>query len=157
MYYNVLWLWLGKRNALFIGTIFLGDLVGQVIVDIYYNDYGANLSSIELIGHSLGAHIAGFAGNYIQSTLNQSVGKIVGLDPAGPLYQFQEEDERLSPDDADLVVAIHSDAGAFGYVGSCADIDFFPNGATPPQPGCIEQLFIYLAQTCKFRIPSIII
>lgn len=67
------------------------------------------------------------------------MGRITGLDPAGPLFDdiWDNDDSRLSPTDADLVVIIHSDAGKAGFPGNLGDIDFYPNGGTAPQPGCV--------------------
>lgn len=68
--------------------------------------------SIHLIGHSLGAHIAGFAGKKIKRQTETRVHRISGLDPAGPYFnkfRFIPE-ERLSKNDADIVDVIHTDA-----------------------------------------------
>lgn len=67
-----------------------------------------------------------------------SVGRITGLDPALPLFSLVDEEDRLSKDDADLVVAVHTDGGFAGFMDAVGDIDFYPNGGTPIQPGCIE-------------------
>lgn len=106
------------------------------------SDYNISLSSIHLVGHSLGAHISGFAGKYLQNTLNESIPRITALDAAGPLFEevWVTEDERLNPNDADLVVAIHTDGGQAGYSSDIGDIDFYPNGGTALQPGCLEEI-----------------
>ncbi|XP_025832238.1 lipase member H-like [Agrilus planipennis] len=81
--------------------------------------------------HSLGAHIAGCAG----AAVNSSIGVIVGLDPAGPLFHSSETDNRLDPSDAQFVQAIHTCAGRLGYRGSLGTADYRPNGGGN-QPGC---------------------
>ncbi|XP_018322913.2 lipase member H-like, partial [Agrilus planipennis] len=81
--------------------------------------------------HSLGAHIAGCAG----ATVNSSIGVIVGLDPAGPLFHTSETDNRLDPSDAQFVQAIHTCAGRLGYRRSLGTADYRPNGGGN-QPGC---------------------
>ncbi len=46
--------------------------------------------SFHIIGHSLGAHIAGYAGERIPN-----LGRITGLDPAGPLFENTDTAVRL--------------------------------------------------------------
>lgn len=86
----------------------------------------------------MGAQISGLAGATLQNLSGISIGRITGLDPALPLFSLADEEDRLSKDDADLVVVIHTDGGVAGFMDPVGDIDFFPNGGKPPQPGCIE-------------------
>uniref|UniRef100_A0A8K9XNU6 Lipase, hepatic a n=1 Tax=Oncorhynchus mykiss TaxID=8022 RepID=A0A8K9XNU6_ONCMY len=69
---------------------------------------------VHLIGYSLGAHISGFAGSYLGGP--GKIGRITGLDPAGPLFE-----ERMG-----LSVVIKQPV---------AHVDFYPNGGDF-QPGC---------------------
>lgn len=66
----------------------------------------------------------------------RQVGRITGLDPAGPGFSGKSTDERLSEDDAVFVEAIHTDGNLFGYSDRLADVDYFPNGGVATQPGC---------------------
>lgn len=66
----------------------------------------------------------------------QQIGRITGLDPAGPGFNGKSADERLSEDDAVYVEAIHTDGNLFGYGERLADVDYFPNGGVGTQPGC---------------------
>lgn len=84
----------------------------------------------------MGAHVSGFAGKTLQNLSQVSIGRITGLDAALPMFSLVQEDDRLSKGDADLVVAIHTDGGFAGFLDAIGDIDYFPNGGTPPQPGC---------------------
>lgn len=59
---------------------------------------------VHLIGHSLGSHTAGYAGEGIPG-----LGRITGLDPAGPYFQDMPPHVRLDPTDAKFVDAIHTD------------------------------------------------
>ncbi|XP_053549742.1 lipase member H-like [Bombina bombina] len=96
---------------------------------------GASLDSIYMIGVSLGAHISGFVGKMY----NGAIGRITGLDPAGPLYNGNSPEERLHHTDAQFVDVIHSDIDALGYRESLGHIDFYPNGGID-QPGCPQTI-----------------
>lgn len=69
---------------------------------------------IHLIGHSLGSHIAGFAGKTYLTLMKSRVGRISSLDPAGPCFSNVDPQLRLSKEDADFVDVIHTDAGVYG-------------------------------------------
>ncbi|XP_063117254.1 lipase member H isoform X2 [Cavia porcellus] len=97
---------------------------------------GASLSNIYMIGVSLGAHISGFVGEMYAGQL----GRITGLDPAGPLFNEKPPEDRLDPSDAQFVDVIHSDMDALGYKQPLGNIDFYPNGGLD-QPGCPKTIF----------------
>jgi pancreatic triacylglycerol lipase len=59
---------------------------------------------VHLLGHSLGAHTVGYAGERITG-----LGRITGLDPAEPYFQYMPPHVRLDPTDAKFVDAIHTD------------------------------------------------
>ncbi|XP_066204126.1 lipase member H [Saccopteryx leptura] len=99
-------------------------------------DKGASLDNIYMIGVSLGAHIAGFVGK----KYNGKLGRITGLDPAGPLFSEKLPEDRLYHSDAQFVDVIHSDIDALGYRGPLGNIDFYPNGGLD-QPGCPKTIF----------------
>ncbi|XP_053530736.1 lipase member H isoform X4 [Ictalurus punctatus] len=99
-------------------------------------DEGACLDSIHLIGVSLGAHVAGFIG----AMLGGQVGRITGLDPAGPMFAGVPPEERLDPTDAQFVDVLHTDMNSFGLQGANGHIDFYANGGLD-QPGCPKTIF----------------
>ncbi|CAF0887214.1 unnamed protein product [Brachionus calyciflorus] len=99
-----------------------GTKLGEFIREV-----GINVSKVHCIGHSLGAHACGFAGKVIK------LGRISGLDPAGPLFFNRKKERRLNENDADFVDNIHTDP-TFGMHTPIGHLDFFPNGRT--QPGC---------------------
>lgn len=73
------------------------------------------LGDLIIVGHSLGAHLAGIAGKKI-SQLNK-IGSIVGLDPAAVLFNLNETELRLANTDAEYVQIIHTDTdgGRFAF------------------------------------------
>ncbi|NWI91833.1 LIPH Lipase, partial [Pitta sordida] len=108
----------------------LKKLIDEMLIE------GASLDSMHMIGVSLGAHISGFVGQMFGGAL----GRITGLDPAGPLYRGTPPSERLDPTDAQFVDVIHSDTDGLGYREALGHIDFYPNGGTD-QPGCPLTIF----------------
>lgn len=93
-------------------------------------------NQIHLVGHSLGAHVAGFAAKEVKKS-SARIYRITGLDPArSPFENTTDINEKLYREDADAVVVVHTDRGARGFVESIGTIDFFPNNGTSPQPGC---------------------
>jgi pimeloyl-ACP methyl ester carboxylesterase len=96
---------------------------------------GIKLSKVHLIGHSLGAHITGYAGKRLPG-----IGRITGLDPAGPYFEEVDKVVRLDKDDATFVDIIHTDAEKTLKVGlgiwkPIGHVDFYPNGGMD-QPKC---------------------
>ncbi|KAK2507729.1 hypothetical protein MC885_016013, partial [Smutsia gigantea] len=98
--------------------------------------HGASLDSFHFIGVSLGAHISGFVGKIFQGQL----GRITGLDPAGPKFSGKPSNGRLDYTDAKFVDVIHSDTNGLGIKEPLGHIDFYPNGGKE-QPGCPKSIF----------------
>ena len=108
------------------------QIVGIDIANLIDSYVSKNLlvsEDVHIIGHSLGAHVAGFAGNLKSA----KIGRITGLDPAGPYFDGMSPLIRLDPTDADFVDVIHTDAeilpiqfGA-GIQTSSGHVDFWVN------------------------------
>nr|BAF81028.1 protein 54 [Glandirana rugosa] len=101
--------------------------------------YNYDLNDVHLIGHSLGAHVAGEAGKR-----QRGIRRISGLDPAGPYFADTPANVRLDPTDAVFVDAIHTDGsstvgklgfGGYGMMQTVGNVDFYPNGGET-MPGC---------------------
>ncbi|KAK3612367.1 hypothetical protein CHS0354_011087 [Potamilus streckersoni] len=96
---------------------------------------GANPEDFHIIGQSLGAHIGGYAGERLPN-----LGRITGLDPAGPYFQYTDNAVRLDPTDAKFVDVIHTDGKSiislgYGMIQPVGHVDFYPNSGVN-QPGC---------------------
>ncbi|XP_018304111.1 lipase member H isoform X2 [Mycetomoellerius zeteki] len=111
------------RNAEKVGSLFAQSM--QLLVDS-----GLDVSRIYIVGHSLGAHIAGFV-----SKCNAfKIPRITALDPANPVFYLLGC--YLTPNDAEWVDVIHTDKGGYGTPTSMGTADYYVNGGTRPQPGC---------------------
>ncbi|NXK54293.1 LIPR3 protein, partial [Chauna torquata] len=101
--------WRGGSSSLYTEAVNNVRIVGAelvYLVNLLEKDYGYSPANIHFIGHSLGAHAAGEAGRQ-----KPGIGRITGLDPAGPLFQYTPPMVRLDPSDAKFVDVIHTHAG----------------------------------------------
>ncbi|KAG7154672.1 Pancreatic triacylglycerol lipase-like 1 [Homarus americanus] len=71
---------------------------------------------VHIIGHSLGSHTAGYAGERVSG-----LGRITGLDPAEPFFQYMPPSVRLDPSDAMFVDVIHTDIDSILNLGTGLD------------------------------------
>ncbi|KAH9524278.1 hypothetical protein Btru_054021 [Bulinus truncatus] len=120
----------------------VGSMVGRLILDM--NSFtNSDFGRFHLIGFSLGAHIMGYAGKEVFRLTNQKVGRITGLDPAGPAYSDTSRFVRLDSTDGLFVDIIHTNSEkphklGFGITHSIGHVDFYPNGGEH-QPGCPKE------------------
>uniref|UniRef100_A0A8D2PZ14 Triacylglycerol lipase n=1 Tax=Zosterops lateralis melanops TaxID=1220523 RepID=A0A8D2PZ14_ZOSLA len=132
--------WRGGSSGLYTDAVNNVRVVGaelEYLVNFLEKEYGYSPANIHFIGHSLGAHVAGEAGRR-----KPGIGRITGLDPAGPLFQYTPAMVRLDPSDAKFVDIIHTHAG---ILQTCGHLDFYPNGGKK-MPGC-NQLRVPPLQT----------
>jgi len=117
-----------------------GTKVGEMI-EYLHEHHGMSLESLKVIGHSLGAHVAGYAGKQVG---DKRVHTIVGLDPALPLFSYDTPEKRLSSEDAFYVESIQTNGGVKGFVKPIGKATFYVSGGKK-QPGC----GVDLAGTCS--------
>ncbi|XP_011314846.1 pancreatic lipase-related protein 2 [Fopius arisanus] len=134
----------------------IGGYVGEFL-HFLSTSVNISLANVHILGHSLGAHIAGFAG----SNLSGTVGRITGMDPARPGFEspiFKDQNARLDPSDAVFVDVIHTCAGTLGFIRAIGHADFYPNGGTFRQPGCASIVSQYCShgRSHQFMAESIV-
>lgn len=90
---------------------FIKEIVEDPSIDL-------TVQHITLVGHSLGAHIAGIVGKHTKfcgvDKKHEKIPVIVGLDPAGPRFSIRDPLDRLDKSDADYVEVIHTSICSHG-------------------------------------------
>ncbi|XP_064555542.1 pancreatic triacylglycerol lipase [Drosophila montana] len=122
----------------------VGAITAHVIHMLYEELRLPNLDNVHIIGHSLGAHLSGYAGHHLQHDFGLKLGRISGLDPAAPLFTDTDPIVRLDRTDAHFVDILHTDAnplmkGGLGLIQRVGHVDFYPNGGFD-NPGCDKKL-----------------
>ncbi|XP_054167116.1 pancreatic triacylglycerol lipase-like [Oppia nitens] len=159
------------KSKLYFNSAFNTQIVGALVAEFIRTLIGyfdVSPEDFHLIGHSLGAHVCGFAGKRFNET---KIGQITALDPAGPgFYTYS-----LNKNDATLVKVIHTSAGVlksvdnyigenlfesiqfFGFLGngnSLGHLDFWPNAGNG-QPGCgksFSNLFVFELKSIRKKV-----
>ncbi|KAF7263927.1 hypothetical protein GWI33_000899 [Rhynchophorus ferrugineus] len=103
------------------------------MIRVLKKNHEFKLNKLHIVGHGIGAHIAGYVGELLPG-----IKKITGLDPSGPRFEGMPPSVRLDPTDATYVEVLHTDAFFKIHQGSRQNFghtDFFINDADI-QPGC---------------------
>ncbi|XP_075235094.1 pancreatic triacylglycerol lipase-like [Lycorma delicatula] len=93
-------------------------------------------STVHLIGHSLGAHVASYAAKSVKG-----IGRVTGLDAAQPGFEGLPALVRIDKTDANFVDLIHTNIKpivptlGFGLISPVGHVDIYVNGGLE-QPGC---------------------
>ncbi|CAG9785427.1 unnamed protein product [Diatraea saccharalis] len=114
----------------------IGQELGETLITMARS--GMNMSQIHLLGHSLGAHIMGYAGKRAREN-GHVVSRITGLDPARALFEGSFAlGNGVDRTCARFVDIVHSDPGGYGTSTSSGTVDIWPNyaGSGGTQPGC---------------------
>nr|XP_022915963.1 lipase member H-B-like [Onthophagus taurus] len=150
-------------------SISVGNYIGKFIVRLLDSGLTSH-NRIHLIGHSLGAHIAGIAGKETFRLTGKEIGRISGLDPAKQLFEIPScpDSARLQQTDAELVDITHTDCLLFGFKKPLGTVDFYFNGSRfqpgnrPPNLNVLwnkddfqEYLFYGHRKSCKYFMDSI--
>jgi len=130
----------------------VGEYLGLCLAELS-NSFEVPAENFHLVGHSLGAHVMGKAGRSFTQSKQQKVGRITGLDPAGPRFVDgpilsaipELFDNKLTKESANFVDIIHTNgdlapcvvctkfrSGALLQIGH---MDFYPDGGSS-QSGC---------------------
>ncbi|MEM9484864.1 MAG: hypothetical protein AAGA83_14385 [Cyanobacteria bacterium P01_F01_bin.116] len=133
---NVLFVeWTEYSNTLNYATAVSSTFKVGLSVAIALLELGINIKNTHLIGHSLGSHVMGCAAAEYAQRANQSVQRIIALDPAGPVFENVGLSKRLDVTDARRVIAFHS-TSTFGYDNALGHLDIYLNKwSQDAQPG----------------------
>ncbi|XP_078656778.1 endothelial lipase-like isoform X1 [Branchiostoma floridae x Branchiostoma belcheri] len=131
--------WMKGAMATYSQAVGNTRLVGAEVANLIkwlMDKTGNPLDSFHIIGFSLGAQVAGYAGD----RLGGRIARISAVDPANPGFKDTDPRVHLDPSDAMFVDAIHTDGNTLLGVGlgmkdAIGHVDFYPNGGND-QPGC---------------------
>ncbi|XP_059055836.1 lipase member H-like [Achroia grisella] len=112
----------------------IGKKLGEFLVKL--SELGLKASDLELVGFSLGCHIASNAAKYYYTVTGKKPSRITALDPSGPCFRGVTSKYRLDSSDADKVDALHTNIDGFGIADRLGHVDIYVNGGEY-QPGDI--------------------
>lgn len=121
-----------------VNTWTVGNVMGYLHENIIRRQDSSNTETY-CIGHSLGSHVCGFFGKMVKELLGQKymLQKIVGLDPAGPIFDDPSHNTnlRLNKEDARSVETILTNTETLGFSTPLGDVDLHIHGGAC-QPWC---------------------
>ncbi|XP_055386272.1 pancreatic lipase-related protein 2-like [Condylostylus longicornis] len=116
----------------------VGKLVGN-FTKFLNTHMDVSFDDMYLIGHGLGAHVAGAVG---ESILPNQFNTIYGLDPTGTDFVETSTNNRLDPSDAKYVEVVVTDMyyNGFSTNETLGHAQFYPNNGRRVQPSCPHYL-----------------
>merc|ERR1712227_281878 len=145
----------------------VGEFVGLCLAELAKQN-SINANQFHLVGHSLGSHVMGKAGRSFAASFGENVGRISGLDPAGPRFVDgpyldaipELADNILTKESADYVDVIHTNGGfepcvvctnfRSGTILHIGHVDFYPDGGSV-QSGCLFGIDARPGGLCSHR------
>ncbi|XP_075972713.1 lipase member H-A-like [Anticarsia gemmatalis] len=124
----------------------LGELLGQFLASL--TQQGLSPNRLELVGASLGSHIASHAAVEYRRLTGQRPARITGLDPAGPCFRNVPPTARLHADAAQRVDVLHTNVDGFGIAEPLGHVDFYANGGEF-QPSITGKFILPCFQLCS--------
>ncbi|RWS03411.1 hypothetical protein B4U79_16517 [Dinothrombium tinctorium] len=103
---------------------------------------GLNVSTVRMMGISLGGQMVGLAGRAIRELTGVKVAEILSFDPASTCFEFEDHSLHINSSDANSVILVHTNMRNFGTTRLSGTVNFCPNGGKD-QPYDCEYL------TCK--------
>lgn len=134
--------------------------VGQGVANIIKclrKKFGMSMSTLHVIGHGMGAHIAGRAAKIMGNKIK--INTIIGLDPACQLFHCDDPFTRLNSKDAQYVEVVHTNGAFFGFSRPIGTADFYVDGGMaqksctgPSRDSCSHKLaYTYYAEAITLR------
>ncbi|XP_017465931.1 PREDICTED: phospholipase A1 2 [Rhagoletis zephyria] len=115
-----------SSNVNYFGVVEMVEDLGRLLADFVHFlhlNTGLHYHDVYLIGHSLGAQIAGSAGKQVQPFRFNT---IYALDPAGPKFRDLTDEYRIDPTDAEYVESIQT-SSSLGFEEPVGHATFYPN------------------------------
>ena len=127
--------------------------VGNVIAYVHHEITKDVKPITYCIGFSLGAHVCGFFGKMTRLlNKNEPIYKIIGLDPAGPMFEHPDHDPelRLNRNNAENVEIWHTNTYQLGFEDAIGHVDLYINGGGL-QPHCPTYENVVLPHQCSHQ------
>ncbi|XP_041978264.1 pancreatic triacylglycerol lipase-like [Aricia agestis] len=127
---------------------YIGRALGNLLVE--FRSKGILPANMQLLGHSLGAHMIGYAAETYTDRTGETISRLTGIDPAGPCFSNDFIENQLRKGLADYVEVYHCNAGGLGSTSVLADTDFFINNGRV-QRECSTWLDISDSAKCSHK------
>lgn len=110
------------------------EIAGNLMAD-YFKANRVQESNVHCVGFSLGAHACSMFYKAYLNKFGTKLGRITGLDPAGPFFKAKPINEKIHFTDADFVDIIHT-SEQFGLSEKNGHMDFYPDSGPSSINAC---------------------